>query len=87
MVEWGHRRQKQGLHCRKLAEAGMGPTLRALGWEEGVSRRCEAREARAESLMGHTIVLGGEGTGGAGALGEESLWPVLPPSRDCYVPH
>ena len=30
----------------------------ALGWEEGVSRRCEAREARAESLLRHTVVLG-----------------------------
>ena len=32
--------------------------LRALGWEEGVSRQCEAREAGAESLLRHTIVLG-----------------------------
>ena len=61
--------------------------LQPLGWEEGMSWQCEAREAGAESLLRHTIVLGGEGTGGAGALGEESLWPVLPPSRDCYVPH
>ena len=34
--------------------------LRALGWEDGVSWRCEAREAGAESLLRlqHTIVLG-----------------------------
>ena len=32
--------------------------LRALGWEEGVSRRCEAREAGVESPLLHTIVLG-----------------------------
>ena len=32
--------------------------LWALGWEEGVSQWCEAREARAESLLQHTVVLG-----------------------------
>ena len=32
--------------------------LRALGWEEGVSQWCEAREAGAESPLWHTIVLG-----------------------------
>ena len=31
--------------------------LRTLGWEEGVSQWCEAREAGAESLLWHTIVL------------------------------
>ena len=36
-----------------------GATLRALGWEEGVSRWCEARGAGAESPLWHTIVLGG----------------------------
>ena len=35
-----------------------GAMLRALGWEEGVSRRCEAREAGAESPLRHTVVLG-----------------------------
>ena len=32
--------------------------LRALGWEERVSWWREAREAGAESLLQHTIVLG-----------------------------
>ena len=32
--------------------------LHAQGWEEGVSRRCKAREAGAESPLTHTIVLG-----------------------------
>ena len=44
-----------------LEEAGggrSGAMLRALGWEEGVSQWCEAREAGAESLLRHTIVLG-----------------------------
>ena len=44
-----------------LQEAGgsrSGVMLRALGWEEGVSWRCKAREAGAESLLQHTIVLG-----------------------------
>ena len=44
-----------------LQEAGgsrSGVMLRALGWEEGVSPRCEARGAGAESLLRHTIVLG-----------------------------
>ena len=37
-----------------LQEAGGGSSramLRALGWEEGVSQRCEAREAGAESPL------------------------------------
>ena len=32
--------------------------LRPLDWEEGVSQLSEAREAGAESLLQHTIVLG-----------------------------
>ena len=32
--------------------------LWGLGWEEGVSRGCKAREAGAESLLQHTMVLG-----------------------------
>ena len=46
---------EQGHHCRKPAAPGV--MLLALGWEEGVSRWCEAREAGAESLLWHTIVL------------------------------
>ena len=41
-----------------LQEAGgcrSGAMLRALGWEEGVSRPCEAREAEVESLLPDTI--------------------------------
>ena len=44
-----------------LQEAGGGKSgvmLRALGWEEGVSQLCQAREAGAESLLQHSIVLG-----------------------------
>ena len=46
-----------------LQEAGGGRSgviLRALGWEEGVSWRCEAREEGTESplRLQHTIVLG-----------------------------
>ena len=45
-----------------LQEAGSGSRSGAmlwdLGWEEGVSRRCKAREAGAESPLTHTIVLG-----------------------------
>ena len=44
-----------------LQEAGGGRSramLRALGWEEGVSRWCEAREVGAEFPLQHTIVLG-----------------------------
>ena len=32
--------------------------LQPLGWEEGMSWQCEAREAGAESLLRHTIVPG-----------------------------
>ena len=45
-----------------LQEAGGGRSgvmLRALGWEEGMSQWCEAREVGAESPLWHTIVLGG----------------------------
>ena len=35
-----------------------GAMLQALGWEEGVSWLCKAREARLESLLRHTTVLG-----------------------------
>ena len=31
--------------------------LPALGWEEGVSWRCKARETGAESPLWHTVVL------------------------------
>ena len=55
MAEWGLTRQEQGSCCRKPVAAGV---LRALGWEEAVSRRYEAREAEAESPVWHTIVLG-----------------------------
>ena len=44
-----------------LQEAGSsrsGAMLRALGWEEGVSQQCKAREAGVESPLRHTIVLG-----------------------------
>ena len=44
-----------------LQEAGgsrNGAMLRALGWEEGVSPQCKAREEGAESPLWHTIVLG-----------------------------
>ena len=44
-----------------LQEAGggrSGAMLWALGWEEGVSRWCEAGEAGAESPLQHTTVLG-----------------------------
>ena len=44
-----------------LQEAGGGRSgvmLRALGWEEGVSPWCIAREAAAESPLWHTVVLG-----------------------------
>ena len=46
-----------------LQEAGSsrsGAMLQPLGWEEGMSWQCEAREAGAESLLRlqHTIVLG-----------------------------
>ena len=57
-VEQGDRRQEQGCHCRKLAATGVGVMLWALDWEEGVSRWCEAREAGAESLLRHAVVLG-----------------------------
>ena len=57
-MEWGHRRQEQGCHCRKLAATGVGVMLWALDWEEGVSRWCEAGEAGAESPLQHTTVLG-----------------------------
>ena len=32
--------------------------LWTLGWEDGVSRGCRAREAGAESPLRHTLVLG-----------------------------
>ena len=32
--------------------------LQSLGWEKGVSQRCKAREAGAESPLHHTAVLG-----------------------------
>ena len=35
-----------------------GAMLPALGWEEGLSQQCEAREAGAESPLRCTIVLG-----------------------------
>ena len=44
-----------------LQEAGggrSGAMLGALGQEEGVSRQWEAREAGAESLLRHAVVLG-----------------------------
>ena len=50
-MEWGHRRQEQGCHCRKLAATGVGVMLWALDWEEGVSRWCEAREGGVESPL------------------------------------
>ena len=73
-----------------LQEVGSGRNeamLWALGWEEGVSQQCEAREAGAKSPLQHNSARK-EGTGGAGTLGEESLRrPDMPPSRDWCVPH
>ena len=51
VVEQGHRRQEAG-------SSRSGAMLQALGWEEGVSWLCKAREARLESLLRHTVVLG-----------------------------
>ena len=59
--------------------------LWALGWEEGVSRQCEAR---GRVPTGSYYSAREEGTGGAGVLGEESLRsPCVPLSGDWYVPH
>ena len=58
-MERGHRRQEQGLCCRKpVAVAGAGQCCRALGWEEVVPGRWEAREAVVESPLRRTIVPG-----------------------------
>ena len=42
--------------ARSRSRSGMMP--QALGWEEGVSWQCEARETGAESPLQHTIELG-----------------------------
>ena len=62
--------------------------LQALGWEEGVSWRCKAREAGTESPLRHIIALEGRvQVVWALALGEESLRrPYVPPSHDWCVP-
>ena len=59
-----------------LQEAGgsrSGVMLGALGWEEGFSWWCEAREAGVESPAAANYSAREEGTGGAATLGEESL--------------
>ena len=72
-----------------LQEAGSsrsGVMLRALGWEERVSRWCKTREAGVPTAAYYSAKE--EDTGGAGTLGEESLrCPYVPPSPDRCVPH
>ena len=72
-----------------LQEAGSdrsGVMLRALGWEQRVSRRCKAREAGVPAAAYYSARE--EGTDGAGMLGEERLrHPYVSPSHDWCVPH
>ena len=62
--------------------------LRALGWEEGVSRRVRSKGGRSRVPAVAYYSAREEGTSGAGSLGEESLRrPHVPPSRDWCVSH
>ena len=47
-----------GLRLQEASGSRSEAMLQALGWEEGVPRHYKAREAGAESLLRHTIVLG-----------------------------
>ena len=47
-----------GLPPQEASSGRSGVMLRALSWEEGGSRQCEARETGAESRLRHTILLG-----------------------------
>ena len=58
--------------------------LQALGWEEGESPWCKTMERSPAAAYYRARE---EGVGGAGTLGEESLWrPYMPPSHDWCVP-
>ena len=57
MVEWVHR-AGAGSPLQEAGGGRSGAMLWALGLEEGLSLWYEAREAGAESLLWHTIVLG-----------------------------
>ena len=48
----------QSIQMQEACGGRSGVMLRALGWEEGVPQQHGAREAGAESLLCHTIVLG-----------------------------
>ena len=47
-----------GSPLQEVGSGRSGMMLHALGWEEGVSLQCKAREEGAESPLRHTIVLG-----------------------------
>ena len=47
-----------GSLLQEASSSRSGVMLWALGWEEGASLRCEAREAEAQALLWHSIVLG-----------------------------
>ena len=47
-----------GLRLQEASGGSSGAMLQALGWEEGGPRQYKAREAGAESLLRHTVVLG-----------------------------
>ena len=54
----GSQEAGEGSLLQEASWGRSGEILWALGWEEGVSPLCEAREAGVESLLGHTIVPG-----------------------------
>ena len=86
-VERGHRRQEQGHCCRKPAAAGVGqccgPWAGRRGCPGGAKRGRQEQSPHVAYYSARE-----EGTGGADALGEESLrHPYVPPSRDWCVPH
>ena len=81
-VEQGHRRQEQGLCCRKLVAAGVGRCCGPWPGRRGCpGGRKQGRQERSSAVAYYSARE--EGTGRAGSLGEESLWhPCVPPSRD-----
>ena len=47
-----------GSLLQEASSGRSGAMVQALGWEEGLSQQCEAREAGVESPLWHTAVLG-----------------------------
>ena len=85
-MEQGHRRQEQGLCCRKLVAARVGLCCGPWTGRRGCpGSRKQGRQERSSAVAYYSARE--EGTGGAGTL-EESLWhPYMPPSRDWCAPH